>query len=62
MYPPGSFGGLANEMTFFNGIPQNFTYLMEHIDDLGSDWGYNHYPVGWAHGEIQALLGGWKLD
>jgi len=33
-------------MTFFNNVPDNKTDLLLHIDDLGSNWGYNHYPAG----------------
>jgi len=48
---PGTLHGLANEQTFLNGIAENFTYVSENVDKLGSPWGYNHYPVGWAHGK-----------
>ena len=29
-------------MTFFNGIPENFTRNLELIDELGGPVGYNH--------------------
>ena len=38
-----------NEMTFFNGIPEDYKQLLAHMDDLGTWKSYNHYPVGWAH-------------
>jgi arylsulfatase len=41
--------GLLNEMSIFNGIPEDFKQLMAHIDDLGGPLTFNHYPVGWAH-------------
>ena len=45
----GSLQGMSNEMTFFNGIPENYEDLLAHMDDLGTWKSYNHYPVGWAH-------------
>jgi arylsulfatase A-like enzyme len=41
--------GLLNEMSVFNGIPEDFKQLMAHVDDLGGPLTFNHYPVGWAH-------------
>jgi arylsulfatase len=45
----GSQQGLLNEMTFFNNIPEDFSELLKHIDDLGGPMTFNHYPIGWAH-------------
>lgn len=45
----GSPQGLANEMTFFNNIPEPFEQLMAKIDELGGPMTFNHYPIGWAH-------------
>lgn len=45
----GSPQGLMNEMTFFNGIPEDYKQLLAHEDDLGTWKSYNHYPAGWAH-------------
>ena len=45
----GSLQGLANEMTFFNGVPEDIKDLLAHSDDIGTWKSYNHYPVGWAH-------------
>lgn len=45
----GSPQGLLNEMTFFNGIPEDYKQVLRHIDDIGTWKTYNHYPVGWAH-------------
>jgi arylsulfatase A-like enzyme len=41
--------GLLNEMSIFNGIPEDFKQVMAHLDDLGGPLTFNHYPVGWAH-------------
>jgi arylsulfatase A-like enzyme len=41
--------GLLNEMSIFNGIPEDFRQVMAHMDDLGGPMTFNHYPVGWAH-------------
>ena len=40
--------GLLNEMSVFNGIPEDFTQVMAHMEDLGGPMTFNHYPVGWA--------------
>jgi arylsulfatase A-like enzyme len=45
----GSLQGMSNEMTFFNGIPEDAKQVLARIDDLGTWKSYNHYPVGWAH-------------
>jgi arylsulfatase len=45
----GSPHGLLNEMTFFNGIPEDLQQLLGRIDELGTWTTFNHYPVGWAH-------------
>ena len=47
--PTGALGGLINEMTFFNGLPENKTETMARMEELGSETTYNHYPAGWAH-------------
>jgi arylsulfatase A-like enzyme len=41
--------GLLNEMSIFNGIPEDFRQVMAHMQDLGGPMTFNHYPVGWAH-------------
>jgi arylsulfatase A-like enzyme len=45
----GTLQGLLNEMSIFNGIPEDFKQVMAHMDDLGGPMTFNHYPVGWAH-------------
>ena len=45
----GGFQGLLNEMTFFNGIPEDFDQVLKRMDELGSATTFNHYPIGWAH-------------
>jgi len=41
--------GLLNEMTFFNGIPEDFKEVLRRINELGGPNTYKHYPVGLAH-------------
>lgn len=41
--------GLLNELAIMNGIPEEFSQVLAHMDALGSVMTYNHYPVGWAH-------------
>jgi arylsulfatase len=45
----GSLQGLLNEMTFFNGVPEDVKEVLKRADDIGTWKTYNHYPVGWAH-------------
>lgn len=45
----GSPQGLLNEMTFFNGIPEDLKQVQSRIDEIGTWTTFNHYPVGWAH-------------
>ena len=45
----GTLQGLLNEMSIFNGIPEDFKQVMAHVEDLGGPTTFNHYPVGWAH-------------
>ena len=46
----GALQGTTNEIgTFVNGVPEDFTYLLSMMDELGGPTTYNHYPVGWAH-------------
>ena len=45
----GSPQGLLNEMTYFNGVPEDFKEVARRIEELGGPMTYNHYPVGWAH-------------
>ena len=45
----GSMQGLLNEMTFFNGVPEDLKQVLKRADEIGTWKTYNHYPVGWAH-------------
>ncbi|GAB5032742.1 sulfatase [Nannochloropsis oceanica] len=45
----GTVEGLANEMTSFNSLNDNFDDLLLNLDELGSERFSNHYPAGWAH-------------
>ena len=45
----GTIQGLLNEMSVFNGIPENFNEVLRRLDELGGPMTFNHYPVGWAH-------------
>jgi arylsulfatase A-like enzyme len=45
----GSPQGLLNEMTYFNGVPEDFKEMVRRMDELGGPMTYNHYPIGWAH-------------
>lgn len=41
--------GELNETMFMNGMSEDLSVLLEHLDELGGPMAYNHYPVGWAH-------------
>jgi arylsulfatase A-like enzyme len=41
--------GVLNEMTYFNGVPEDFQEVLRRMDSLGGPDTYNHYPIGWAH-------------
>src|SRR4051812_12430809 len=41
--------GLLNEMSFFNGTPEDFKDVLARMDELGGPTTFNHYPIGWAH-------------
>jgi arylsulfatase A-like enzyme len=45
----GSMQGLLNELTFFNGVPEDLKQVLARVDEIGTWKTYNHYPVGWAH-------------
>jgi arylsulfatase A-like enzyme len=45
----GGLQGLLNEMTFFNGIAEDFKEVERRMNELGGPNTFNHYPVGWAH-------------
>ena len=45
----GSLQGLLNEMTFFNGVPENLKDVLARVDEIGTWKTYNHYPAAWAH-------------
>ncbi len=44
----GGLQGLLNEMSFFNGVPENSEERLAAIDTLGSEMHFNHFPAGWA--------------
>ncbi|MGQ9682029.1 MAG: arylsulfatase [Anaerolineae bacterium] len=44
----GGPNGSVNENRFFNGVPDRLEDNLKHLDDLGSEYTYNHYPIGWA--------------
>lgn len=45
----GSPQGLLNEMTFFNGVPEDLKEVLGRVDEIGTWKTYNHYPAAWAH-------------
>jgi len=44
----GTLQGLLNEYSMFNGIQEEQDFLLQHMDELGSNMTCNHYPAGWA--------------
>lgn len=44
----GSPSGVFNEMAVLNGVKEDPSFLISHLDEIGGPKAYNHYPVGWA--------------
>jgi len=44
----GTLNGVFNEMASLNGMTEDTSYLLKHIDEIGGPKSYNHIPVGWA--------------
>jgi arylsulfatase len=44
----GSMTGLFNEVSFFNGVPEQLADVLRYIDNWGDPTTYPHYAVGWA--------------
>ena len=44
----GSMGGLFNEYTYFNQVPETVQDILKHYDELGGPTTYPHYAAGWA--------------
>jgi arylsulfatase len=44
----GSMTGLFNEVSFFNGVPEQLADVLRYMDRWGDPTTYPHYAVGWA--------------
>ena len=44
----GTRNGVFNEMASLNGVPEETSYILQHLDEIGGPKSYNHIPVGWA--------------
>jgi arylsulfatase len=44
----GTLNGVLNEMASLNGAPEDTSYVLQHIEEIGGPQCYNHFPVGWA--------------
>ncbi|NEO81078.1 arylsulfatase [Moorena sp. SIO4G3] len=44
----GGLQGVTNELTFFNGLEEDFQDKFAAIDELGGEMHYNHFPAAWA--------------
>src|SRR5262249_36693394 len=44
----GTLHGVFNEMSSLNGVPEDTSYVVKHIDEIGGPSSYNHFPVGWV--------------
>jgi arylsulfatase len=44
----GTLSGCFNEMAALGGIPEDQSFLLAHLDEIGGPNAYNHFPVGWA--------------
>jgi arylsulfatase len=44
----GTLNGSFNEMVSLNGMKEDTSFILKHLDDIGGPHAYNHIPVGWA--------------
>ncbi len=44
----GGFDGTLNENAFFNAYLMTADQMLDHIDEIGTDMHFNHFPAGWA--------------
>lgn len=44
----GGFDGTLNENAFFNAYLMKYQEMLPHIDELGTEKHFNHFPAGWA--------------
>jgi arylsulfatase len=44
----GGMGGMFNEMSFFNGVPEAVGDVLKQLDKWGGTETFPHYAVGWA--------------
>ena len=44
----GGFNGMFNEMTYFNGVQEQVSEMLEHLDEWGGPSTYPHMAAGWA--------------
>jgi arylsulfatase A-like enzyme len=44
----GGAGGVFNELSYFNGVPEPLQVQLKHMDELGGPLAYSHYAAGWA--------------
>ncbi len=45
----GGFDGTLNENAFFNAYLMKTDEMLAHIDEIGTEMHFNHFPAGWAH-------------
>jgi len=44
----GGLNGVFNEMSILNGVGEDPSYLIAHLNEIGGPKAYNHFPAGWA--------------
>ena len=44
----GGLQGLHTEESMINGYPEDFKWLLAHIDEIGGPKAHNHFPAAWA--------------
>ena len=44
----GTLRGVFNEQASLNGVTEETSYIIQHIEEIGGPTSYNHFPVGWA--------------
>ncbi len=44
----GDQNGVLNENSYINHVPEPVDYILDHLDELGTEQAYNHYSINWA--------------
>ena len=52
----GTRNGVFNEMASLNGVPEETSYILQHLDEIGGPKSYNHIPVNLPYADYVCPL------